>query len=710
MIIEVGGIVVNYLEQGTGLSFELNVSPSTAATVEDMCASPDDSMGFLHSYSYVLANRLCGVDVSFKAIRYGWDVNWTEILVRRDSAIQSVEELDGLTWGITVYDSNSSYMTPMAMWNRAGITPGDIIETGDHEQAVMAVYSGDVEFATSFFSPPIKEPAWQPGDDPDVPDDLVEECAPNEWGQLWCDGYRVLDARTLISSEVPNVVQELRILEISPPVANDTISFGPDFPVDLRMEIGTALEAFAESEEWWDSIGRSDFYNWQGLSQATDAEYDFTREIVAAAAYDIDDDNIADVEDNAPTRYNPDQSDIDSDGIGDVADVCPSDPLDECNPSNSTSESVGYDGGILITPQGSVVMDIPAGALYDETSISITDTGTGFVMDTNIGKAIAVFGVEIGPAGTVFDSPVELVFSWDDVDPEDGKEDSTNAKEENLIIIKDSELITDKCKDEPADGVLPDCDMIENTFTFEVDSLSEFALVTKMADAGGPYLVQAGSSILLDGSGIDTGSLTYSWTAEEGEIDPPDVEDPYYIPGIEAGIFDLTLRVTYPDGLFDEDTTFVVVYDPEGGFVTGGGWFVSPPGACQPAILDVCENNPTGKATFGFVSKYKTGANVPTGNTEFQFNTGNLNFHSSSYDWLVINQGGFRAQYKGVGAINGEGEFKFMIWAVDDAQDTFRIKIWYEENESEIVVYDNKIDGVDEFGQPISGGNIIVHK
>ena len=53
VIIEVGGIVVNYLEQETGLSFELNVSPSTAATVEDMCASPDDSMSFLHSYSYV---------------------------------------------------------------------------------------------------------------------------------------------------------------------------------------------------------------------------------------------------------------------------------------------------------------------------------------------------------------------------------------------------------------------------------------------------------------------------------------------------------------------------------------------------------------------------------------------------------------------------------------------------------------------------------
>ena len=101
---------------------------------------------------------------------------------------------------------------------------------------------------------------------------------------------------------------------------------------------------------------------------------------------------------------------------------------------------------------------------------------------------------------------------------------------------------------------------------------------------------------------------------------------------------------------------------------------------------------------------------MPIGNTEFQFTSGNLNFHSSSYDWLVINQGGSRAQFKGVGKINGDGEFIFMIWAVDGETDTFRIKIWYEENETELVVYDNKIDGIDDFGQPISGGNIIVHK
>jgi hypothetical protein len=77
---------------------------------------------------------------------------------------------------------------------------------------------------------------------------------------------------------------------------------------------------------------------------------------------------------------------------------------------------------------------------------------------------------------------------------------------------------------------------------------------------------------------------------------------------------------------------------------------------------------------------------------------------------LVVNRGGTNAQYKDVGTINGAGPYKFMLWATDGdnknppEDDTFRIKIWYEDGDSEIVVYDNGFD------QPIGGGNIKVHK
>ncbi|MFW9871193.1 MAG: PKD domain-containing protein, partial [Candidatus Thorarchaeota archaeon] len=145
------------------------------------------------------------------------------------------------------------------------------------------------------------------------------------------------------------------------------------------------------------------------------------------------------------------------------------------------------------------------------------------------------------------------------------------------------------------------------------------------------------------------------------------------------GVYTVTLTVTDSWGESDTEvwSQYIVIYDPSAGFVTGGGWIDSPSGAYteDPSL--------TGKANFGFVSKYKKGTDVPMGTTEFQFHAGDLNFHSDSYDWLLI--AGAKAMFKGTGTINGEGSYKFMVMAVDGTLsddgtcDTFRIKIWTED-------------------------------
>jgi PKD repeat protein len=175
-------------------------------------------------------------------------------------------------------------------------------------------------------------------------------------------------------------------------------------------------------------------------------------------------------------------------------------------------------------------------------------------------------------------------------------------------------------------------------------------------------------------------------------------------PYSEAGVYTVTLIVTDDDGRSNQmDFQYVVIYDPEGGFVTGGGWINSPEGAYEP------DPSLTGKASFGFVSKYVHGALTPSGNTEFQFKVADLNFHSTEYEWLVIS--GPTAQFKGTGTINKDGEYKFKIWATDGALpggqgvDKFRIKIW-EEDElgNETVIYDNKVN------TELGGGQIVIHE
>lgn len=180
-----------------------------------------------------------------------------------------------------------------------------------------------------------------------------------------------------------------------------------------------------------------------------------------------------------------------------------------------------------------------------------------------------------------------------------------------------------------------------------------------------------------------------------------------------AGVYSVKLTVTDACGgaatadQMNGLEVLVVVFDPEGGFVTGGGWIHSPAGAytVDPSVI--------GKANFGFVAKYQTGANLPTGHTEFQFKAGDLNFKSSSYDWLVV--AGSKAKFKGRGTINGSGDFIFQLTATDGqangggGSDKFRIRIWDPTGGG--VIYDNQPGNPDDADATTSlgGGGIVIH-
>lgn len=299
VIISGGEIMDDFLTEATGLEFEVNVPTSYPATIEAMCAAPEDTMGFIPGFGYVLGSQLCGVDVAFKAVRFGWGVYWSQILVPRDSDIESIEDLDGLSWAIPDFGSTSGYLVPVVQLEEAGVEPGEIVETGGHNLAALAVYRGEVDFATTFFSPPLilDGDSWEVGDPPEIPEDLVDECAFNEDGNIFCgESFRVLDARASVSAEdAPDIIQELRILTISPEIPNDTLSFGPDFPTDIRTQIENALLEFvAECETnddclWNQSIGAEDFYQWTGIQPATDAEYDPLRAVVETAGIELED-------------------------------------------------------------------------------------------------------------------------------------------------------------------------------------------------------------------------------------------------------------------------------------------------------------------------------------------------------------------------------------------------------------------------------------
>jgi hypothetical protein len=177
----------------------------------------------------------------------------------------------------------------------------------------------------------------------------------------------------------------------------------------------------------------------------------------------------------------------------------------------------------------------------------------------------------------------------------------------------------------------------------------------------------------------------------------------------EVGVYIVIITILDDDGGIATYEWLITVYDPAwgdeavpagSGFVTGGGWINVPAGSY------LIDPDLSGKATFGFVSKYHKGQNIPDGNTEFQFRAANMNFHSHTYQWLIV--AGSLAMYKGNGTINGEGNYGFKLTARDGqvngggGEDTFRIQIWNITSGDD--VFDNQGD------TELGGGQITIHK
>jgi hypothetical protein len=268
----------------------------------------------------------------------------------------------------------------------------------------------------------------------------------------------------------------------------------------------------------------------------------------------------------------------------------------------------------------------------------------------------------------------------------------------------------------------------DGTLTFKHDVLVRVTNVAPAAAITGPasgVVVAAGTPVAFTGTFTDAGTRdthTAQWSFDSATVAGTVSEASGSGSAAAAhafatpGVYQVRLTVADDDGgvgsasVVSGNDAFVVVYDPNGGFVTGGGWINSPAGAyrADPTLA--------GRASFGFVSKYAKGASTPTGQTEFSFQAGSFKFHGDAYQWLVV--AGAKAQYKGTGSVNGAAGYGFLLTATDghaqggEGVDKFRIKVW--SSASGAVVYDNVLGSSDEIEtaapQAIAAGSIVIHR
>lgn len=287
----------------------------------------------------------------------------------------------------------------------------------------------------------------------------------------------------------------------------------------------------------------------------------------------------------------------------------------------------------------------------------------------------------------------DVVVGWTCTDGMSGVDSSLGAVEDDLLIA--SGTATASCTDRAGNeanashSVLIDKDLPVVAFVSPTDLSTQ--VVGLVLDFG------ASDSL----SGIHSVQATLSDGFESVPVTPG-------FAVTVPGVYTLTVIASDRAGNIATASIMFVVYDPEGGFVTGSGRVESPAGSY------LVEPEAEGLAQFGFVSRYQNGASVPSGNTRFRFQAGGLQFNSDAYDWMVIS--GRRVQLRGSGEIDGlAGEFEFRLTAIDgdlpagDGDDRFRIQIW--ETATGELVFDNKRGSPDSADPTaIESGQVLIQK
>jgi len=277
--------LVEALSESTGFQFRAGVLDSEQAVIDLMCAAPEETIGFLSPAGYVVAHEQCEIQVGSVAVDdSGLGAKMGMIVTRRDSDIDDLESLADKDWAVPDMASLSNYLYFQALLQESDIQVNEVIPVNGESVAMLAVFDEEVDLATAEFIPPIlpfEETLWdREVDDPEPwrALGLSPERSPIGYVRVNGDpengGYRVRDARSRVIDVAQDIFDETQIVALSTPIPNETVVYGPNFPLSLARQVEAELSNFVDSAACQTSLCSSDFYGWKGLTAAQDEMYE----------------------------------------------------------------------------------------------------------------------------------------------------------------------------------------------------------------------------------------------------------------------------------------------------------------------------------------------------------------------------------------------------------------------------------------------------
>lgn len=244
-----GNQLIDMLKQKTGLNFKLTVGTSFAASIEAMGANKAQ-VGWLNTFSYVLANKKYGVQLGLVVVRNKNDYYNGQIIASKASGIKTIADLKGKTFCFVDPASTSGYIIPRIVMKANGVDPDKDLKqatnAGSHPKVATAVYKGDCDAGATF-----------------------------------------VDARTGIQQDYADVMDKVTVVDISMNIPNDTVSFAKDIPADTRTKIVDALLAIAATDDGAKVLA-AHAYNIGGFTKHDDSFYNDFRSLLTKSGVDVE--------------------------------------------------------------------------------------------------------------------------------------------------------------------------------------------------------------------------------------------------------------------------------------------------------------------------------------------------------------------------------------------------------------------------------------
>jgi phosphonate transport system substrate-binding protein len=205
-----------YLEKSTGYHYSVSIPQTYIAVVEAFGTKRADVAG-LNTFGYALAHQKYGVEARLTLIRFGLPTYQSQFVVRADSSIKKVEDLNGKKIAYVDPASASGYLIPLKTLKEHGVKPKETVFAMKHDSVISMVYQKQVDAGATYYSPKTNG--------------------------------EIEDARRLVLTQYPDVEKVVKILELSEPMPNDPIVFRKDVPEEQKLKISQAIKEFIKTDD-----------------------------------------------------------------------------------------------------------------------------------------------------------------------------------------------------------------------------------------------------------------------------------------------------------------------------------------------------------------------------------------------------------------------------------------------------------------------------